>query len=179
MVGSLFLSKSRGGIISFALAFIVFALVCVGISPRTRKAKLFIVAFFVLGLFIAMIIWLGPEVTINRFRQLGVMVRHIMEGRESVYLLRPYMWIDTLKIIGHFPLVGAGIGAYSNIFIIERSFSASWGFLVYAHQDYLHLLAEMGAVGASYLILFFVWYIRRFRACLKRLRTGAENLEKY
>ncbi|MFA6637165.1 MAG: O-antigen ligase family protein [Candidatus Omnitrophota bacterium] len=179
MVGSLFLSKSRGGIISFALAFLVFAAVCVAISPRTRKTKLFIVAFFVLGLFVSMIFWLGPDVTISRFRQLGIMIRHIKEGRESFYLLRPLMWIDTVKIIRHFPLVGAGFGGYSNIFIIERSFSANWGFLLYAHQDYLHLLAEMGAVGAVFLTAFIAWYIKKFRNCLKRLRAGAENLEKY
>jgi O-antigen ligase len=180
MVGSLFLSKSRGGIISFALAFLVFAAVCVAISPRTRKAKLFIAAFFVLGLFISMILWLGPDVTITRFRQLGVMMQHIREGRVgSVYLLRPFMWMDTLKIIGHFPMVGAGLGGYANIFIIERSFSANWGFLLYAHQDYLHLLAEMGSVGAVFLTAFIVWYIGKFRNCLKRLSAGAENLEKY
>jgi hypothetical protein len=179
MVGSLFLSKSRGGIISFALAFAAFAAVCVAISPRTRKAKLLIVAVLVLGLFAGMIIWLGPEVTISRFRQLGVMMQHIREGRGSVYLLRPFMWRDTIKIIGHFPLVGAGFGGYSNIFIIERSFPARWGFLVYAHQDYLHLLAEMGAVGAVFLTAFIAWYIKKFRCCLKRLHTGAENLEKY
>ena len=76
-------------------------------------------------------------------------------------------------------MVGAGFGGYSNIFIIERSFSANWGFLVYAHQDYLHLLAEMGAVGGVFLALFLVWYIKKFRNCLKRLASGAENLEKY
>lgn len=179
MAGALFLSRSRGGIISFSLAFAVFASVCVVIGPRTRKTKLFILGFSVLGLFAAMIIWLGPEATLNRFRQLGVMIQDIIEGRESMYLLRPLMWIDTVKIIARFPLVGVGLGAYSNIFIIERSFSASWGFLLYAHQDYLHLLAEMGLVGAVYLALFFVWYIRKFRFCLRRLHEGAENLERY
>ena len=179
MVGALFLSRSRGGIISFALSFLVFVFVCVGISPRTRKAKLSILAFVVLGLFTAMIMWLGPQATIVRFQQLPVMFRHLIEGRESFHLLRPLMWIDTVKIIGHFPFVGAGFGAYSNIFIIERTFSAGWGFLVYAHQDYLHLLAEMGAIGAAYLALFLVWYVRRFRGCIRRLRISAENLEKY
>lgn len=179
MSSALFLSASRGGIISFTLAFIIFAVICVAVGPRSRRSKLAISGVVVLCLFIGMIIWVGPENTIRRFQNLQVMFRDIMEGRESAHLLRPLMWIDTLKIIGHFPLMGAGLGVYSNIFIIERTFPADWGFLVYAHQDYLHLLAEMGAVGALYLVMFLVWYFRRFRECLKRLHTGAENLEKY
>lgn len=178
MAGALFLSRSRGGIISFALAFAVFAVVSVVISPKTRKTKLIIAAAAVLGLFVVMILWLGPENTIKRFQKLKEMFQYIMEGRKSFLILRPLMWIDTLKIIGHFPLVGAGFGAYSNIFIIERNFPADWGFLVYAHQDYLHLLAEMGAVGGLYLLMFLVWYFRRFGECVRRLKTSAENLEK-
>lgn len=179
MTAALFLSSSRGGIISFALAFIIFAAVCVAVGPRSRKAKLAISGIVVLCLFVGMILWVGPENTIRRFKKLPEMFQYVVEGRKSFLVLRPLMWIDTLKVIWHFPLVGAGLGTYSNIFIIERTFPANWGFLIYAHQDYLHLLAEMGTIGAGYLILFFIWYIRRFRECLKRLRTGAENLEKY
>jgi hypothetical protein len=182
MVGSLFLSRSRGGIISFALAFIVFTVVCLAIGPRTRKAKLFITSLTVLGLFIAMIIWLGPENTIMRFKRLEYYWTRGLEAiraREQIeLLLRPYMWIDTVQLIKDFPLVGAGLGAYSNIFMIYRTFPAGWGFLFYAHQDHLHLLAELGSVGGAFFLLFLVWYLRRFSECVGRLRRGAANLEE-
>jgi O-antigen ligase len=178
MAGALFICLSRGGIISFALAFMVFTFVCVVIGPRSRKTKLFILALIVLGLFVAMIIWLGPEATIARFKNLRLIWEAIKAKQESYIVLRILMWIDTIKLIGDFPLVGAGFGAYSNIFVLYRDFPVGWGFLVYAHQDYLHLLAETGAVGASFLVLFLVWYFRRFAECVRRLRVGARHLEE-
>lgn len=182
MVGSLFLSKSRGGVISFALAFIVFLGICLAIGPRTRKAKLLMTGLTVLGLFVSMIIWLGPEVTIERFRNLGFYFTSAIEAiraREQIHLLlRPYMWIDTVQLIRDFPLAGAGLGAYSDIFMIYRTFPAMWGFLRYAHQDYLNFFAEMGAPGMVFFLLFFVWYIRRFGETVVRLRRGAANLEE-
>lgn len=178
MVGALFICLSRGGIISFTLSFLYFVIICLAISPKTRKVKALIFSGVVLVLFIAMIIWLGPQATIARFIRLKEAIILLLEGKKVLWLLRPCIWIDTVKVIKTFPITGTGLGTYSYIFMPFRTFPESWGFLRYAHQDYLQLFSELGLVGAGFLAAFLIWYSRRFRECIRRLKTGAEHLEK-
>jgi len=70
------------------------------------------------------------------------------------------------------------MGTYQYVFPKYQTFPLKWGFLEYAHQDYLHLLTEMGAAGGTFLLAFLIWYFRRFRECIRRLKSGAEHLEE-
>ena len=177
MVGALFICSSRGGIISFTISFLIFVIICLGISPKSRKVKALTFSGIVFALFICMIVWLGPEGTISRFLRLKEAIILLSEGKKVLWLLRPCIWIDTVELIKAFPVTGVGLGAYSDIFMPFRTFPTEWGFLRYAHQDYLHLFSELGAIGAGYLIIFLVWYFRRLRDCIVALTVGAEHLE--
>lgn len=178
MVTALFLSSSRGGIISFLIALIIFSVTCVAIGPRSRKKKLVISAVLVLTLFIAMIVWVGPENTMNRFVSLKINIEKMVLGTKDIIMLRPCIWIDTYKVIKEFHIFGTGMGTYQYVFPKYQTFPLKWGFLEYAHQDYLHLLAEMGAAGGAFLLAFLIWYFRRFRECIRRLKSGAQHLEE-
>jgi len=105
-------------------------------------------------------------------------IETITSGTKSIVFLRPYIWIDTCKVIRAYPIFGVGFGSYQYVLGIYRTFPIKWGFLEYAHQDYLHLLAEMGAVGGAFLVAFLIWYLRRFRECIRRLKSGAQHLEE-
>ncbi|MBD3379578.1 MAG: hypothetical protein GF408_03845 [Candidatus Omnitrophica bacterium] len=178
IAGALFLSSSKGGILSFGLALIVFMLVIINISVKGRQNKMKLSALAVFTLFVIMILWLGPENTLQRFRRFIHAVQYMYSGGKHRLLLRPYIWVDTVRMILRFPATGTGLGTYSDMFMPFRRFPAIWGFLRYAHQDYLHLFAELGLAGAAFLAGFLVWHFRRFRECVRRLRRGAENLEK-
>jgi len=177
ITGALFTCSSRGGIISFSAAFLVFTLSCMMVSPKSRKVKYGIFSGLVLGLFVAMIAWLGPANTIARFEVLLDAIEKLKAGEKVWWLLRPCIWMDTVNMIKAFPLTGVGLGCYSEAFMPFRTFPAGWGFLRYAHQDYLNLLAETGAVGGIFLLVFLGWYFKKFKECITQLRRGAEHLE--
>jgi O-antigen ligase len=56
------------------------------------------------------------------------------------------IWKDTLRLIAAYPLFGTGLGNYSPAVLRYRTseLGAAWD---YAHNDYLQLLSELGAVG--------------------------------
>jgi len=116
-----------------------------------------------------MVLWVGPESTVDRFKGLNVIVRKIIHERSILSEIRPQMWNDTIALIKDFPVLGVGLGDYIYIFPKYRTFDLSRGVLRYAHNDYLHLLVEMGTIGGIFLAGFFVWYVRRFKECLRRL----------
>ncbi|MFC1644112.1 O-antigen ligase family protein [Candidatus Omnitrophota bacterium] len=170
MTTALFLTASRGGILSFAASILVFFFSCIIITKRGRRNRLFFSVFLVILLICTMIIWVGPESTIERFNKLNKIIRFCIKEKAILCELRPYMWTDTVDLIKDFPIFGTGLGAFSYIFPKYRTFPGHYGFLRYAHSDYLQFVSGMGIIGLVFIIGFFVWYFRRFRDCLRRLR---------
>ena len=169
MVTALFMSTSRGGIMSFCAALSVFYFICIISAERKKRNRLLFASVLVIILIVIMIIWVGPEETLNRFEILNKIVRTIIKERAVLSELRPIMWVDTWTLIKHFPVTGVGAGNYSYVFPMCRTFATDYGVLREAHNDYLQLIAEMGIIGWSVIIFFFGWYIRRFGECFKRL----------
>jgi O-antigen ligase len=124
----------------------------------------------VIVLIVIMVLWIGPESTVNRFIALKNIVRYFINERAILSEIRPYFWKDTLVLIKDFPVWGTGLGTYAEIFQKYRTFDEAWGFLRYAHNDYLQFIAETGAFGGVFLIGFLLWYIRRFREGLRKLK---------
>jgi len=170
MTTALFLTTSRGGIMSFCVALVIFYFICVFFSEKRKRNRIVLTSLIVLVLMTIMIIWVGPESTVNRFKGLNVIVRKIIHERSILSEIRPQMWKDTIALIKDFPVFGVGLGDYIYIFPKYRTFALKWGVLRYAHNDYLHFLAEMGITGGIFLAGFFTWYVRRFKECLRLLR---------
>ena len=61
---------------------------------------------------------------------------------------RVQFWKETWRLIAEHPLFGCGLGTYASAIQKYRA-SAPLGLLEFAHNDYLQLLAELGAVGFS------------------------------
>ena len=88
---------------------------------------------------------------------------------------RPDLWAGSLKLVPVYPVFGAGLGGYESAFYQYKNVLAE--FMVdYAHNDYLQLLIELGAVGfliGAVLIAAIVRSVVRTAANHPRSEEGA------
>ena len=75
---------------------------------------------------------------------------------------RAYMADTTLKAIkASFP-VGTGLGTFQEIYrTFDDPFRVSREFTNHAHNDYLEVVLELGAVGALLILAFLLWFVTR------------------
>ena len=154
-IGALFLSASRGGIVSFAVELGALALVMI---LRRTMGKQLLAGASVLLLASLLVSWLG--------------VGQILERLSSVQLLevtagkRASMRKDTWQIFLDHPFAGTGLGTLETVY---PSYETLYdGKIVnHAHNDYLEALAETGLLGG----LCCAWFLGvLFSESLKRLR---------
>jgi O-antigen ligase len=154
-IGALFLSASRGGIVSFAVELGLLALVMI---RRRTMGKQLLSAGAVLLLAILMVSWLGVGQILQRFSS--------MQSLETTEGKRASMRRDTWRIFLDHPLTGTGLGTLQIAFPPYESLYD--GKIVnHTHNDYLEALAETGVAGG----LCCAWFIGVLLAeSLKRLR---------
>lgn len=58
------------------------------------------------------------------------------------------IWRDTLHLLSAYPLFGCGLGNYGTAFLKYQTTDVNWAF-TFAHNDYLQLASELGALGLS------------------------------
>jgi len=154
-IGALFLSVSRGGIVSFGVELAVLALVM--IQRRTMGKQLFAGAA-VLLLALLMVSWLGVGQLLQRFSSFQSL--EITAGK------RASMRRDTWQIFLHNPVSGTGLGTLQLVYPQYESLYD--GKIVnHTHNDYLEALAETGILGG----LCCAWFLGVLLSeSLKRLR---------
>ena len=159
MIATIFMSSSRGGIMSFALSQILFFSILLWTAGRKRKGKRLAGIVTAIILFVGVtVLWLGPEPLLERFRFLSIQNIIRMEGPIDVRLS---FYKDTLPVIRDFPVTGTGLGAFGTNFTRYRSFDfGGTDYLRHAHNDYLELVSETGGVGALFLFCFLILYLR-------------------
>src|SRR5438876_8132215 len=133
-IGALFLSASRGGIVSFSVELAVLALVI--IQRRTKGKQLFAGAA-VLLLALMMVSWLGVDQVLQRFSS--------FQSLEVTAGKRASMRQDTWQILLHHPFVGTGPGTLQIVYPPYESLYD--GIIVnHTHNDYLDALAATGVL---------------------------------
>ncbi|MFH0855465.1 MAG: O-antigen ligase family protein [Candidatus Omnitrophota bacterium] len=169
MSGSIFYSSSRGGIISFIIAELVFLFVIIIRARKNRRGRL--AFFFALAVSLSALIsyWIGPDATYAKFRQLNKIIRSVIHEPAVLSEMRPDMWSDTLKIARDFPLTGTGFGTFPSIFPKYRTHEWRGQFLRYAHCDYLQLASETGVIGLLFIIGFLVYFTRLYVFTLRKI----------
>jgi O-antigen ligase len=154
-IGALFLSVSRGGIVSFGVELAVLALVM--IQRRAMGRQLFAGAV-VLLLALLMVSWLGVGELQQRFSS--------FQPLEATAGKRASMRRDTWQIFLHHPLSGTGLGTLQ---IVYPAYETLYdGKIVnHTHNDYLEALAETGLLGglccAWFLAILVSQSLKRFR----------------
>ncbi len=158
-VGALFLSASRGGIISLIAEACFLTII---IALRRREKKVLPAAAMILIVGAILVSWLGIGRALDRFATYKKL--ESSEGR------RVEMFHDTLRIFRDYRVLGTGIGTLQEVFPLYES---EYGGLVvnHSHNDYAEALAESGIIGGLCglaFILSLVWI------CWKILSAGAD-----
>ena len=154
-IGALFLSASRGGIVSFAVELGALALVMI---LRRTKGKQLLAGVTVLLVASLLVSWLGVGQILGRLS--SVQLLEVTAGK------RASMRKDTWQIFLDHPFVGTGLGTLQ---IVYPSYETLYdGKIVnHTHNDYLEALAETGILGG----LCCAWFLGvLFSESLKRLR---------
>ncbi len=154
-IGALFLSASRGGIVSFGAELGVLALVMI---LRRTVGKQLLAGVGVLLVALLLVSWLGVGQILQRLS--SVQVLEVSSGK------RASMRRDTWRIFLDHPFVGTGLGTLQ---IVYPPYETLYdGKIVnHTHNDYLEALAETGIAGG----LCCAWFIGVLLAeSLKRYR---------
>ena len=151
LVGSLFFSLSRGGIVSFLLSM-VFLLDLFLIRKENKGIKILIVFLTVSAIFL---IWLGIDPIIARLSSLLTPYETIMP--------RGKVWEDSYQIIKDFPILGTGLGTYQYIFPKYKN-KTGIGLYEHAHNDYIEYLSDTGILGTLFLFGAIAYFLIK---CLK------------
>ncbi|MFC1704263.1 O-antigen ligase family protein [Candidatus Omnitrophota bacterium] len=146
LMGTAFiLAQSRGAWISLIVSLIIMNIVL--IQKKVLSKKSIIVVILVIAL-AAIFLYGGYDIVAQRLRSIG----EFTGGAAVEY--RPKIYQGTFEMIKKNPLIGTGIGTFV------------WGFPAYrpdgmltrtyfAHNDYLHMMAEMGIMAFP----LMVWMI--------------------
>jgi O-antigen ligase len=167
MASSVFLSLSRGGMLSFVgeVLFLAF-LIDLTRGKRIISLKNLFLCVIILVLVSASLFWLGSEPVIDR---LGTLVKYEdlqpQQGRLQV-------WRDTLKIAKDFPIAGTGLGTFPYIYPVYKTPLGDKRYNE-AHNDYLQALSETGLIGV---VLIFLFAILAVRSALRALRSDKDRL---
>ena len=165
------LTGSRGGFISVVASLLLFALLSVLIlraAGARSLGRIIEAGFLVVLLALLALLWTfqKSDFLADRARSVGIQ----KEFRVAVWQAAIAQWRLS-------PLIGTGSGTY---LFYGRKFrsEAVQTDPVYAHNDYLQLLAEYGAVGLGGFLLFFLAHCRRGwidarRLGPKRVRTDS------
>jgi O-antigen ligase len=146
MAGTIFMSKSGGGILAFTAEMAFFGII-LAVRQRFRAQMLLLLFFGVL-----LVIWLttlspgGIGEGIAKLRGAG------KNGRVLIAK-------DSLKLIAQRPLLGWGLGTFPVVYPSVRSFHTNY-LVNAAHNDYIQTAVETGLVGLLVALGFAVLLYR-------------------
>jgi len=144
-IGALFLSASRGGIISFVAEVGFLAILIV---VRRREKKVLVAAALIVTLAAILVSWLGIGRALDRFASYKKL--ETSEGR------RAEMLRDSLRIFQDHRIWGTGLGTLQEVFPLYET--AYDGLVVnHSHNDYAEALAETGIIGGLCGLVFLVF----------------------
>lgn len=152
---------SKAGSFTFALTTLG---LCV-LNPRSWRRSLILLAG-VIGLMVGLI-------AVSPIMSTFVLSRIIRPDRDAGIGMRAEVWRHTVRMIADHPIVGIGLGTYDDVAYSQYGplqehrhfFRNGW----HAHNMFLHVLAETGAVG--FLAWCYLW-LAILRVPLRRWRAG-------
>ena len=154
MVGTIFLSGSRGGMIAIFVEMIVLAVVLFR-QKRSVRIAIGVGAFAVV--LISLLVWLGGKELTVRVSSISKETRTEISGGMRLSIDR-----DTLHVFRQKPIMGWGLRTFPVVYPQFRSFYTNF-FVNEAHNDYLQLLAETGVLGFGIMVWFLLTLYRRAR----------------
>ena len=156
---SVFVSLSRGGIISM-IAAAAFITLILGVSSRQRGRGQ-VIAIMVLAAF-ACVLYIGFDAVYERMATL-----HDIDSAEAG---RMDILKDLTAAWSQFPLFGTGLGTHSVVYPMFNT-STIAALAGHAENEYAQALEETGIVGFLCLVLFAILVWKGFVRCLKHKKS--------
>jgi O-antigen ligase len=151
MASAFILTQSRGAWVSLGSSLLVMLLLMV--SGKNSRARMMMIAALLIVAVVSLVYFTGDMMGSRM-----ATITSAGEG-EDVSGGRFKIWQGAIGMIKERPLIGAGIGDFDHGFYRYRplGFNAR---AVYAHNDYLHMAAEMGVFAPLIMIWIFAVVIR-------------------
>lgn len=160
----MYLTQSRSGWLGTAAGLAVAA--CLLAYRKSRRLFLGLAVLIpVVLLFAGLLLWRFSPVV--RERVAGASLRSPDPAVQARFL----MWKDSRALIGDKPWLGHGPGAFAWVYPRYKTHSAQF-FFNYAHNEYLHGLADYGVVGLALMAAVFAAAGGRL---LSRLRAAGRD----
>jgi O-antigen ligase len=166
MASTIFLSGSRGGMAAFTAQMALLAAFL--LKRRKNWTVTFALACF-MGVAMVLLVWLGGGELVERMASIHAGTRMELSGGTRLTIDR-----DALRMFAQKPLGGWGLGVFPEIYPQFSSLSSRFPAGV-AHNDYLQLLVEMGALGFAAALWFLVTMFRSARKKLKHWPPGTNT----
>lgn len=163
MASTIFLSGSRGGMLAFLVQMVVLGIL-MGLQKSRQTA---LRAGAVLILIAGLMLWVGGEGLVGRVASIHTEAKTELEGGLRLTVDR-----DGVKMFAKRPILGWGLRAFPIAYPQFRSFFTD-RIVNEAHNDYLQVLVEMGALG----FVTTLWFLALvFRAATKKLSNWTWDL---
>jgi O-antigen ligase len=163
MVGTIFISGSRGGMLAIIAELIILAVLLIKQKRGIRTA-------IGLGMFLAIVVglltWVGGGELSRRIATVGP------SHSELASDIRSYINRDGIRMFLRKPVLGWGLGTFPVVYPQFRTFYTNF-FVNEAHDDYLQLLVEMGLMGFATMVWFVVALYAR---CLRKIKDWADDI---
>ncbi len=163
MASTIFLSGSRGGMAAFLVQMGVLAAVLIRREKNRRTALAF--AVFLLIAF-GLTAWLGSAELAERVASIHGETRTELAAETRLNIDR-----DGLKMFASEPVLGWGLGTFAEVYPQFRTFYTNLS-VDRAHNDYLQLMVETGALGFVTMLWFLTVVYRR---AIKKLEHPDAN----
>jgi O-antigen ligase len=151
MVGTIFLSGSRGGMLAIVAEIVILAVLLIKQKQGLRTA-------IGIGVFLVIVVglltWVGGAELSKRIATAGS--SHAELSSDIRYNINR----DGLKMFLKRPVLGWGLGTFPVVYPQFRTFYTNF-FVNEAHNDYLQLLVEMGVLGFGTMLWFLITLYKR------------------
>ncbi|HLY24013.1 MAG TPA: O-antigen ligase family protein [bacterium] len=163
-VTALMLTYSRGGYAGLA-AFVIVA--AAALVPVRRRAW-----------WVLLLIAVVAGVAIARLPAVGLRAQSLAPAQEDTVTSRRFIWRTAVRVWDAHRLWGTGLGTFNVVYSAYRPPDVLTTYAMInvpgsAHDDYLQILAETGALGAGLLALALLWGL--WRAGVHYRGGGAED----
>jgi len=144
MASTIFLSSSRGGMLSFGGEIVVFAALTL---VRRGNLRVALGMAAVCALVVGFLVFVGRGQVLGRLGDLGPGIRLNITK-------------DCLRMFSHRPVWGWGLGTFPTVYPSYRTFYTNL-FVNEAHNDYAQLLVETGLPGFGLMLWFLLRLYRQ------------------
>jgi len=162
MVGTIFLSGSRGGMLAI-LAELIFLTVLLVKQKRGMRTAAGIGVFLLIV--ISLLAWVGGSELSHRIASVGAHSDLSSDVRTNINR-------DGIRMILKRPVFGWGLGTFPVVYPQFRTFYTNF-FVNEAHNDYLQLLIETGFAGFGIMVWLVVTIYTR---ALKKIKNWSNDV---